>query len=205
MRLDHAERAAVTGVVLAGGRGSRMGGQDKGLVELAGRPLIAHVLEALVPQVGRVMINANRNLEVYRRLGFPVVVDDLSEFQGPLAGFAGAMAAADTAFVLLVPCDGPELAADFAARLYRALQADEGAELAVAHDGRRLQPVHALLATALRPDLDRFLAAGERKIDRWYARHRRVTVDFSHQPGMFRNVNTPQERDVLEQEMATRA
>jgi molybdenum cofactor guanylyltransferase len=202
--LDRSEQENITGVVLAGGRGSRMGGQDKGLVELAGRPLVAHVLDALGPQVGRVIVNANRNLDIYRGLGFPVFVDDLAEFQGPLAGFAGAMAAAGTGFVLLVPCDGPELARDFAERLYRALH-EEGAEIAVAHDGRRLQPVHALLATSLLPDLQRFLAQGDRKIDRWYARHRVATVDFSDRPDMFRNVNTPDERDALEQEMGSRA
>lgn len=200
--LSTTERQRITGVILAGGRGQRMGGDDKGLVSLAGQPLVGHVLHALRPQVGAVLINANRNLAAYEQLGCPVFSDDLTGYQGPLAGLAGALAVADTAFVLTVPCDGPRLAPDLAERLFLALVAEDAA-IAVAHDGQRLQPVHALVSTALLPDLRRYLDGGDRKIDLWYARHAMVEVDFSDRPETFRNINTPEERVLLEQELKT--
>lgn len=198
------DKQQMTGVVLAGGRGRRMGGNDKGLVEIAGKPLIELVLAALAPQVGRLMINANRNKEDYAVFGYPVVSDDLADFQGPLAGFACAMAAANTEFILTVPCDAPRLIPDYAERLGIALTA-QGATLAVAHDGNRLQPVHALIRVNLLSDLREFLASGERKIDIWYDRHAMVNADFSDAAEIFVNVNTPAQRDELEQEMRTRA
>ncbi len=184
----------VTGVVLAGGRGRRMGGNDKGLVELAGRPLIEHVLEGLRPQVGALLINVNRNHETYATYGERLVDDALTGFQGPLAGFAAAMQAADTPWILTVPCDGPLLPPDLLSRLSTALEGDD-AELAVAHDGERLQPVYALLPVSLYPSLTRFLDAGDRKIDLWYARHRMARADFSDCPDLFNNINTPEQRE----------
>jgi len=189
---------AVTGVVLAGGRGSRIGGRDKGWLELAGRALIVHVLDALRPQVDALLINANRSLARYRRLGCPVVGDALPGFQGPLAGLAGALTAAETPLVLVVPCDGPLLPCDLVERLRKAL-VESGAEIAIAHDGERLQPAHALLRRDLRPDLLAALEAGERAIHRWYQQRRTVVVEFSDRRGAFRNVNTEAERRALEQ------
>ena len=188
------EREQVTGVILAGGRGRRMGGSDKGLVDLAGRRLVEYVLDGLAPQVGAILINANRNQEIYERYGYPLVDDALDGYQGPLAGFAAAMAAAHTPWILTVPCDGPRVPGQLLARLANALTRGQ-ADLAVAHDGERLQPVHALLPVALAGSLTDFLAAGERKIDLWYARHRMTTADFSDCPGSFRNVNTPEQRE----------
>ncbi|QQZ28980.1 bifunctional molybdopterin-guanine dinucleotide biosynthesis adaptor protein MobB/molybdopterin molybdotransferase MoeA [Thiothrix subterranea] len=188
----------ITGVILAGGRGSRMGGQDKGLLELHGRPLVEYLLEALQPQVDAILINANRNQARYQQYHYPVISDDLSDYQGPLAGFAAAMQAAQTDYILTIPCDAPELAADTAARLLAALQREQ-AEIAVAHDGERLQPVHALLPVSLLPSLQAFLANGDRKIDLWYAQHRMASVDFSDCRRMFRNINTPQQQAELEQ------
>ncbi|ROR32320.1 molybdenum cofactor guanylyltransferase MobA [Inmirania thermothiophila] len=184
--------AGVTGAVLAGGRGRRMGGRDKGLLELAGRPLAAHILDALRPQCEALLINANRNREAYEALGVPVVGDALAGFQGPLAGFAAALAAATTPLVATVPCDSPLVPPDLVARLRAALEA-AGAEIAVAHDGRRLQPVFALLRRELLPSLEAYLAAGDRKIDLWYPRHRTVEVDFSDRPEAFMNANEPEQ------------
>lgn len=189
-------RASVTAGILAGGRATRMGGEDKGLVELAGRPMIAYVLEALGGQAGHVLINANRNLARYRALGAETVPDRDGDFLGPLAGMSSLMAVAETPFLLTAPCDSPLLIPDLGPRLYRAL-AEAGASLAVAHGGERLEPVFALLRCDLRADLEAFLADGERKIDRWYARHHMATVDFSDVPDMFINVNTPSQRDAL--------
>ncbi len=181
--------AEITGVILAGGKARRLNGRDKGLEPFSGRPLVEWVVAALAPQVGGLVINANRNQETYGRLGYPVIADQLDDFQGPLAGFASAMAAASTPWILTVPCDGPFLAPDLAARLVAALKRDD-AELAVASDGRRMQPVHALLPVSLAPNLAAFLAEGERKIDHWYARHRVALADLSDRPESFANLNT---------------
>lgn len=193
-------REQITGVVLAGGKARRMGGLDKGLAELAGKPLIAWVLEGLAPQVGAILISANRNLDAYRRLGYPVVADDLTDFQGPLAGLASGMAVAATPWILTVPCDGPRVPPDLVSRLAAALD-HESAEIAVATDGLRMQPVYALIPVDLARSLNAFLSEGERKIDRWYARHRVALADFSHRPGAFANVNAPEDRARLEGEM----
>ncbi len=182
-------RETITGVVLAGGRARRMGGQDKGLVPFAGRPLVEWVLAALVPQVGTLLINANRNQETYGSLGHPVIEDRIEGFQGPLAGFASAMAAVSTPWMVTVPCDGPFLAPDLVERLCAALER-EGAEIAVATDGARMQPVYALLPVALAPSLTAFLNEGERKIDLWYARHRLALADLSDRPETFANINS---------------
>jgi molybdopterin-guanine dinucleotide biosynthesis protein A len=182
-------REAVTGVILAGGQAQRMGGRDKGLVPFRGRPLVAWVIAAMAPQVAGLVINANRNLDVYGALGYPVIPDGLEGFQGPLAGFASAMAAVSTPWIVTAPCDGPFPAPDLVARLGAALVGD-GAEIAVASDGQRIQPVYALLPVRLAPSLRDFLAAGDRKIDLWYARHRVGLADLGDRPGCFANVNT---------------
>lgn len=187
----------VTAVILAGGRGSRVGGADKGLLEFNGRPLIEHVIDAVAGQVRGLMINANRNLVRYQRFGYPVIADSLVDYQGPLAGFLAAMETVQTPYILTLPCDGPLLAADLVARLVSALER-ESAEIAVAHDGRRLQPVYALIPVALKESLQAYLAGGDRKIDLWYARHRLARADFSDLPDTFVNVNTLEERDRLQ-------
>lgn len=193
----------VTGVVLAGGRATRMGGEDKGLVELAGRPMVEHVLDALVPQVGSVLINANRNRERYAAYGYAVVADESADFQGPLAGMCAALARVRTPLALFVPCDSPLLPADLLRRLAVAMVREE-AEIAAAFGAERLQPVFALIQARLLPDLRAYLAGGDRKIDRWYAQHRCARADFSDIPDTFINVNTPQERARLAARLGTR-
>ncbi len=189
-------RELITGVVLAGGRARRMAGEDKGLIPLNGRAMVAYVLQVLEPQVGRVLINANRSLERYAAFGYPVVSDATGDFSGPLAGMASAMRVATTPFILTVPCDSPLLPADLAQRLHTALIA-AAARVAVAHDGERMQPVFALIDRRLLPDLEDYLASGERKIDRWLERQRLATADFSDERAAFINVNTPEERAAL--------
>lgn len=195
---EHVERGkgSITAVVLAGGQGSRMGGQDKGLMLFHGRPLVEHILDELRPQVDKVLVSANRNADSYRRYGL-VIADSLDNFQGPLAGFAAALRVAATPYVLTVPCDAPNVPPQLAHRLLTALQG-AGAELAVAHDGFRLQPVYALLTQCLLDDLEAYLQQGGRSPHDWYKRHRMVTVDFSDCAGMFRNLNTPADRLMLE-------
>lgn len=195
-----APRRSVTGVVLAGGRARRMGGADKGLLPLAGRPMVEHVLAALAPQVAGVLISANRNRERYAALGHPVVADRMGEHEGPLAGVASAMRAARTPYLLVVPCDSPLLPADLAERLCRALE-QAGAELSVAHDGERMQPVFALLSCTLLPSLLAYLDGGGRKVDAWYAERRLVLADFAGQAEAFLNVNTPGDRAAIERRL----
>jgi len=197
-------RDAITGVVLAGGRARRMGGQDKGLIAVGGEPLVVHALEGLAPQVGAVLINANRNRQRYAELGAcEVVADGDASYSGPLAGMASAMARATTRYILTVPCDSPLLARDLGARLYAALDAAQ-AEIAVAHDGARMQPVFALLECALAHSIENYLGAGGRKIDTWYAQRRVALAEFSDHPDMFLNINTPEDRDRLEQRLVAK-
>ena len=187
----------VTAMILAGGRARRMGGEDKGLLDFVGRPLIEHILEAVAPQVGDVLINANRNQERYREYGYTVIADERPDFQGPLAGFASGLAQCATGDLVVLPCDGPWVPRDLVFRLWEA-RAKADAELAVAHDGERMQPVYALLRKTLLPDLRDFLETGERKIDLWYARRRVARADFSDCRDGFANINRPQDRDRLE-------
>lgn len=195
-------REDITAVVLAGGRARRMGGEDKGLIEVAGKPMVAHTIEALRPQSAEVIVNANRNAHAYRTVtGCRVIADTVGGFAGPLAGMASALEASATRLVLTAPCDSPLVAEELGPRLHAAMARD-GADIAVAHDGERMQPVFALLACRLLPALLAFLAAGERKIDTWYATRHTVAADFSDILDMFLNVNTPQERDRLERRLA---
>lgn len=189
-------RQSVTGAVLAGGRGTRMDGRDKGLVPLAGHPMVEYVLAALRPQTGALLINANRSLDDYRRFGVPVVGDRLADYPGPLAGVAAALAAATTPWVVTAPCDGPLVAEDLVRRLAAAAEA-EAADVAVAHDGERLQPVYALLRRNLIEDLETFLAGGGRRVNQWLAGQAVAVVDFSDQPWAFLNVNRPQDAEAV--------
>lgn len=193
------ERAAITGALLSGGAGSRMGGIDKGLLELAGRPLAAHVLDALRAQTGAQLINANRSLDAYRTLGAPVVSDSdwgAEAYPGPLAGIHAVLAAADTEWVLCAPCDAPLLPTDLALHLGMAVEA-QGADVAVVEAEGRLHPVHALIRRALVDDLAAAIGDGERKVMAWYRRHRWVAVDFGAAADPFANINTPEELQAL--------
>lgn len=188
----------VTAVVLAGGMARRMGGVDKGWADLNGKPLIHHVLDRILPQVSRCLINANRSLDAYGTLGLPVVTDLEGGFEGPLMGIATGLHHATTEWVLFVPCDGPFLPQELVARLLaKAEQAD--ADIAVAHDGKRLQPVVALIRRNMLESVRVVLAKGERKIDRWYVQQRMVEVDFSDYPDAFVNVNRKDDIAQLQQ------
>ena len=182
----------VTGLVLAGGMGRRMGGVDKGLVLLDERPMVAHVIERLTRQVGAIVINANQNVERYAALGYPVVSDTIGGFAGPLAGLHAGLSAAQTAFVATSPCDSPFLPLDLVARLAKGLDAGK-AQLAVAHTFDQPHPVFALVSRDVLPHLTAFLESGGRKIDAWYATLRVAAVQFDDCPEAFRNINTPDE------------
>jgi molybdopterin-guanine dinucleotide biosynthesis protein A len=196
-------RDQVTAVVLAGGKARRMGGEDKGLVEIAGRPMVSFVIDAMRPQVSGVVLNANRNQARYGEFGCPVIADRDQDYRGPLAGIARGMEFAATRYVVVVPCDSPLVADDLVCRLHAALSA-AGTPIAAAHDGDRLQPVFALLECSLCDDLNRYLAGGGRKIDRWYDACGYATADCSDAPDTFLNINTPADMRALEGRLATR-
>lgn len=181
-----------------------MGGSDKGLVPLNGRPLIAYVIDALAAQVGALMINANRRLNEYARLGYPVITDRSPDFQGPLAGMLSGLVHASTRWILTAPCDAPLLPADYAQRMWSACTRD-GAPACVAHDGGRLQPMFVLLSRELLTDLEGALESGQRRADTWIERHAPVIVDMSDSKEAFCNVNTLEDIEQIEQHLAPRA
>lgn len=195
-----AESARVGAVILAGGLARRMGGQDKGLILLAGKPMVRYVVEVIRPEVDHCIINANRNVAAYEQFGVPVVRDTLEGHLGPLAGLSAGIAALDTDYVFMCPCDSPFMQSALFIRLRDScLHAD--ADLAVAHDGERLQPVFCLVNRRVKSSLDAFLAAGERKIDRWFEQLSRVDVPAAEFSDSFRNINTEQERLAAERDL----
>lgn len=194
------DRADITGLVVAGGRGSRMGGVDKGLQNYRGVPLALHALLRLSPQVGEVMINANRNLAAYEAMGAPVWPDIVPDFAGPLAGWITGLEHCTTPYLVTVPCDTPDFPADLVPRLAAALvEADADiAMVATAEGGEpQLQPVFCLLKSVLLESLAAYLHSGERKIVPWTAMHRRVDVLFE-EAGAFFNANTVAELQQLQ-------
>ena len=197
----------ITGVILAGGRGSRMGGVDKGLQNFNDVPLALHTQLRLSPQVGELLINANRNLAAYESFGVPVWPDaaSLGDFAGPLAGFLTGLERCETAFMMTVPCDTPLFPHDLVLRLAAALEAED-ADIAMAaareEDGQlRPQPVFCLMHTDLLESVVRFTHGGGRKIDAWTALHKTVLVPFDlpgDDPKAFFNANTLAELHQLE-------
>ena len=184
--------AEITGVVLAGGLGRRMGHVDKGLSLFRGRPMVQTVLERLAPQVGHVIINANQHPEIYADFGFPIVPDQLPGFLGPLTGLHAGMFAASTAWVVTVPCDSPFLPLNLVSRLWDAAQRAD-ADVAVAQTGDQLHPVFSLCKQTLLEDLTAYLSRGERKMEYWISQHTFVKVAFDDQPEAFANINTQDE------------
>lgn len=182
----------ISGVLLAGGQGRRMGGVDKGLVELRGRPMAAWVIDRLAPQVDEVLVNANQNAEAYAAFGHPVFPDRIEGFAGPLAGLHAALSRASHPLVVTAPCDSPFLPEDLVARLHAGLDA-AGADLAVAKTFDQAHPVFSLCRREVLPHLAAFLDAGGRKIDRWYETLKVVEVNFDDEEAAFRNINTREE------------
>jgi molybdopterin-guanine dinucleotide biosynthesis protein A len=188
----------ITGLILAGGQGRRMGGVDKGLQLLRGRPMIEWVLARLAPQVDEVLVNANQNQETYARYGHRVVSDTLGGYAGPLAGLQAGLANARNELVATVPCDSPFLPADLIERLHAFLMARQ-ADLAVAKTGNQAHPVFCLARRSLLPHLAGFLESGGRKIDAWYATLKIVEVGFDDEAEAFSNINTLRELQAFEQ------
>lgn len=203
---DVGPNADITGLVLAGGRGSRMGGVDKGLQLFHGTPLALHTLQRLQSQVGICLINANRNLPTYESYGVPVWPDALADYPGPLAGFLTGLEHCATPYLMTVPCDTPRFPTDLVVRLHAALTAQQ-ADIAMAsapeEDGQlRKQPVFCMLRKSLKDSLTAFIRGGGRKIDAWTDQHKTVVVPFNlpqDDPRAFFNANTLAELHTLEQ------
>jgi molybdopterin-guanine dinucleotide biosynthesis protein A len=182
----------ITGLILAGGRGTRMGPVDKGLQNFRGAPMALHVMLRLQPQVGELMINANQNLAPYESFGVPVWPDEMQGHAGPLAGMHTGLVHCTTEYMVTAPCDSPFLPTDLVERLADGL-VDAGADLAVAVTGagetRQAHPVFCLMKASLLQHLSEYLRDGGRKIDAWYASLKTVEVDFADEAA-FRNINT---------------
>ena len=196
---DHLNQ--ITGMILAGGQGRRMGGVDKGLKSFRGKRLVDHAFERLTPQVAGVIINANQNLSAYRELGVRVVSDAIEGYAGPLAGLHAGLSVSKRPYLATVPCDSPFLPADLVARLYSHID-DAGAEIAVAKTGDQAHPVFCLVRRGVLDHLTDFLKGGGRKIDAWYSTMFVVEVAFDDQPDAFSNINTLEELQAHEKKPA---
>lgn len=189
----------VSGVVLAGGLARRMQQQDKGLILFNNRPLVSYALAALAPLTDTLVISANRNQELYRGFGYPVISDANPTFDGPLAGILAALQTAPAHVLLTAPCDSPFVRTEHFQKLLQAL-CSSSADVAIAFDGDRLHPVFSAMRSHLQDDLQDYLQRGERKLQAWFRRHALIEVDFSAEPEAFANINTPAELQALQSE-----
>lgn len=181
-------KSQISGVILCGGKATRLGGQDKGLLEFDGKPLVASVIARLRPQVSSLLLNANRNLEVYRQFGLPVLPDQEFIGAGPLAGILTGLSNCPSAYLAVAPCDCPRVPPDLVARLAKALRAPLD-QAAIAHDGNRLQPACCLVSRDALPGLREYLLAGNHSLGGWLLSMPHSIVDFSDQPDAFANLN----------------
>ncbi len=184
-------KADITAVILAGGQATRMSGQDKGLILFNNKPLIAYVANIINQDVHSILVSANRNIDLYQEFG-KVVSDQLSDFQGPLAGISAALNQVQTSYLLVVPCDGPFINNLLLERLLESIN-QTGADIGVATDNGKMHPTFALINASLRDDLHRFLSSGERKLGLWLRQNNALEVDFSDQKEMFINLNSPED------------
>ena len=186
----------ITGLILAGGRSSRMDGNDKGLLPLQGRPMIAHVIERLKAQVSDLLISANHHIEQYRQFGYTVLLDDYDDFRGPLAGMSRGLSQSRSDYLLTVPCDGPLLPTDLAARMLNYAHQKQ-ARAVLVHDGQYRQPTYNLIHKTLLTELNQSLTNNEHKLGKWLMDHGACSLDYSDQPDAFINVNTPDDLQQL--------
>ena len=189
-----------TALILAGGRSNRLNAQDKGLVALDNNPIISYIINSLKKQVNNIIICANRSISAYEAFGFPVISDEVANYQGPLAGISVGMRESVDPWLLVVPCDTPFIPNDLAMRLYNDAHRS-GADIAVAHDGTRAHYLHCLLRTSLKADLDAHLMAGKLSVNRWFNDHKMLEVDFSDAAERFHNINTQDDLNKAEELM----
>lgn len=188
----------ISGLILAGGRSSRMGGNDKGLLNLLDRPMIEHVIQSLEPQVDQILISANRHIEQYQKYGYQVLLDDYDDFRGPLAGMARGLSQSNSEYLLTVPCDGPMLPSDLAPRML-ALARKKNAKAVLVFDGQYKQPAYNLVHKDLLPDIIQSLQQNENKLGKWLMDHGALKLDCSEQRSAFTNINIPADLEQLAQ------
>ena len=191
----------VTAIILAGGRGSRLDGQDKGLLKLAGTSLVEHVITRIRPQCEHILISANRNFEAYQSLHYPVIADQFFDFQGPLAGISSALAHVDSKYIITLPCDCPLVISNYV-ELFLTVAADQPGRMVVAKSKTGIEPLFCLMPTTFESSLYDFLKSGQRKALQWIEQNNPLIVDFSENPKalwMFQNINTQEDLDFLEQ------
>lgn len=193
---------AISAIILAGGKASRMGGQDKGLITFQQQPLITHVIKRLKPQVDEIIINANRELASYQALGYPLLQDEIPDFAGPLAGMQLGLKHAAHDLILTVPCDSPLLPEDLASRLQSALLKN-GAEIAIASCDGKTHPVFCLCKKSALPSLNDYLSHCGRKVGEWQQSLHHIYVDFSDCTDAFTNLNTQQDLNAFEAKLQT--
>lgn len=189
----------IAGLILAGGQGARLGGQDKGLINLAGQTMVSRVIERFSPQVGPLSISANRNQEQYASYGYEIICDETEDFLGPLAGICAGLLWCPADYLAVVPCDSPQLPDNLVAALAQDLGA-KNQRIAMASAGGYRQPVFALIDKSLHGSLETFLNAGERKIGKWFESHHAIEVEFDNL-NAFANINTEHDRESLELEI----
>lgn len=183
------KQSGVSGVILAGGLARRMNNQDKGLVPFNKQAMITYAIQAIVPVVDELFINANRHIDQYQQFNYPVITDKRDDFAGPLAGVYAALNACHNSVLLVTPCDSPFMPTTALQTLIDERERN-AADIAVAFDGERIHPVFMAISSALKDSLQDYLAQGERKIDRWFEQHNWIKVDFSANPEFFSNINT---------------
>lgn len=188
----------ISGLILAGGRSSRMAGKDKGLLDLLDRPMIEYVIQGLEPQVSQILISANRHIEQYQKYGYQVLLDDYDDFRGPLAGISRGLSHSDSEYLLTVPCDGPLLPNDLAPRMLQLAQ-ENGSKAVLVFDGQYKQPTYNLLHKDLLPAINLSLKQDEHKLGKWLMDHGALKLDCSGQQSAFTNVNTPADLEQLAQ------
>lgn len=195
------EQHEITGVILCGGRGTRMEGLDKPLQLVSGMPLVQHVRQRLVPQVGAVIVSANRHLPDYAAWG-DVVVPDGEPDLGPLGGLLAALDHVTTPYLFCCPGDAPLMSRSLVAMLAAPLSSSKS-DVAVPTDGVRMQHLFVLMRVTVRDALRAYLASGERSVGGWVASTNHITVDMSREHNTFANINTEEERIALEQQLRT--
>ncbi len=193
----------ITGLILAGGRSSRMNGQDKGLLQLHNRPMIDYVIKRIKPQVGHILISANRHIAHYKAFGYEVLIDDHDDYRGPLAGMARGLAQSKSDYLLTVPCDGPLLPLDIASRMIN-FALIHTAKAVFVFDGHYKQPTYNLIHKDLLPQLKHSLTNKEHKLGQWLMDNAALTLDFSDQKSAFLNINTLDDLSLLNQELKRR-
>jgi molybdenum cofactor guanylyltransferase len=191
-----ADKNNTSALILAGGQGRRMNHSDKGLIIWKGKTLVAHVLNALKTQLDHIIINANQHHEQYQQLNYDLLSDSVDGFKGPLAGIMSGMQYCTTAeYLLVVPCDCPAPPTELFSRLAKTLNENKDANIAIANDGSRLQPLFGLYKTSLLPKLESALANEHYKVMKFVEDNNVVVADFSDQADAFKNFNRPEDME----------